>query len=146
MLSSKMFLLALCLFVGQSVYGADLFRPGYVVNHQGDTLRGYIEYRNWSVNPQMIHFKAAPAAQIVTYKPADLSAFSVAEECYERAAIQVESSSNSFDKLSDSADFKLKADTVFLQALVKGRKSLYFLKSKDGQPFFLLSKAMNTCG
>ncbi|WP_134088737.1 hypothetical protein [Olivibacter sp. XZL3] len=140
MSSSKMFLLAVLLFVGKSVCGADLFRPGYVINHRGDTLQGYIEYRNWSTNPQVIHFRSTPTAQVVSYKPADLSAFSVAEEYYESAAIQVESSSNSFDRLSDSADFELKADTVFLQALVKGRKSLYFLKNREGQSFFFIKQ------
>src|ERR1700756_754821 len=33
------------------------YRPGYVVNLKGDTLKGFIDYQAWDSNPNSINFK-----------------------------------------------------------------------------------------
>ena len=50
--------LSLCLLVSCSVaFSQALYLPAIVVNQQGDTLKGQIDYRNWRVNPKTINFK-----------------------------------------------------------------------------------------
>src|SRR5689334_16185743 len=54
------------------------YKPGYVVNTKGDTLRGYINYREWGVNPDAIEFKSSLSDKdSKTFTPSDISCFNI---------------------------------------------------------------------
>lgn len=40
-----------------NIYAQSKFEPGYIVTSKSDTVRGMIEYRNWSQNPETILFR-----------------------------------------------------------------------------------------
>jgi hypothetical protein len=40
-----------------SIFAQSNYRPGYVIQSNGDTLKGYINYREWDHNPTSIAFK-----------------------------------------------------------------------------------------
>ncbi|MGZ3814058.1 MAG: hypothetical protein ACXVJN_20060, partial [Mucilaginibacter sp.] len=49
---SVLFFLLPLISVAQSNY-----KPGYVVTLKGDTIHGFINYREWNKNPRQIAFK-----------------------------------------------------------------------------------------
>src|ERR1700733_6331117 len=54
------------------------YKPGYVVTLKGDTLRGFIDYREWDSNPNAINFKTIAANKTAqSFTPADIVYFNI---------------------------------------------------------------------
>ncbi|HET9502758.1 MAG TPA: hypothetical protein VFO93_04415 [Hymenobacter sp.] len=58
---------------------AQVFRPGWVLLAQGDTLRGEVEDNAWEEAPKQVRFRAAAGADIKTYAAPELRAFRLRE-------------------------------------------------------------------
>lgn len=126
----------LLLLNGVHLYAQAKLVPGYIVQLSGDTLRGQIDYRNWSMNPQKISFKNNTGSKTIEYSPLDIIGFSVLDETYNSAIVKVDSSNT--EKLSESPIFEFRTDTVFLQRIFQGSKSLYFYKDRLNQNNFYI--------
>jgi hypothetical protein len=114
------------------------FLPGYVNPTKNDTIRGYIDYRNWKKNPGEVIFKKSIEEQPITFKPADINVFGVADEVYESAKVEIEVSPDGITDLSNDSEFRIEQDHVFLQTVVKGEKSLYYLLNRiDKHQFYV---------
>ena len=134
------FTLALAI-TSQYAMSQETFQPGYIIRNGGDTLRGVIDYRNWDSNPDKIRFKSISDNTVSTYSPQDIKEFKVADEIYKSAAIRRETTPTETNNLRFEADLNLKRDTVFLQTLVDGNKSLYLHKNIDGRENYYIGKA-----
>jgi len=134
------FLSFLLYFLSQPSFGQENYLRGYIVAINGDTLNGYIDYRNWERNPDKISFKQNNGDVIQSYTPMDIRGFGVSDEIYESAIIQAEISPVSNAELKYDKELDLSTDTAFLQAVVKGVKSLYFYKNKLGKEQFYIWK------
>jgi hypothetical protein len=110
----------------QSVSAQVDYRPGYVVTQPGDTVRGFIDYRNWERSPEKISFRETAGGVDRLYAPLDLRAFSVAGDQYQSAILQIETSPSTLATLTDTSAPILEADTAFIRMLVGGEKSLYY--------------------
>jgi len=102
------------------------YRPGYVVTQQEDTVRGFIDYRNWDRSPEKISFRETEGGVDRVYAPVDLHAFSVAGDQYQSAILQIETSPSTLAMLTDTSAPSLETDTAFIRMLVGGEKSLYY--------------------
>lgn len=72
----KIFLLSIAnLAFLSSGFGQKLFRDGYVVNSNGDTLKGLVQYFEGNRVPQKITFKRFDIATPRVYLPSELMAF-----------------------------------------------------------------------
>jgi hypothetical protein len=78
------------------------FLPGYVVSPKGDTLKGFIDYRNWENNPDRITFREKADGTPKTYGPLDIRMFSVSNDQYFGAVVKVEDSPDEVGKLTYS--------------------------------------------
>lgn len=135
----KSMLLLTCLFVfSPSVFSQENYLPGYVVKNDNDTVRGFVDYRNWGKNPDKIAFKQSLPDASVLYQPADIREFKVKDEIYVSGIVDIEVSPIQVGRLSENAQMILKADTAFLQTLVKGRKSLLYYKNEAGREYFFI--------
>jgi hypothetical protein len=67
------------------------FRPGYVVTLKGDTLHGFIDYREWDRNPAEVNFKKSlDNSSTETITPKNSAAFSITGfEYYQRFILSV---------------------------------------------------------
>jgi hypothetical protein len=69
----------LLLSIGLAVAGgqarAQVFRPGWVLLTQGDTLRGEVEDAGWEEAPTQVRFRAGVGAAISTYAVPSIQAF-----------------------------------------------------------------------
>jgi hypothetical protein len=68
----------------------------------------------------------------------DIKGFGVFDEIYESAIIQTENSPVSTMELNYNRELDIRTDTAFLQAVVKGVKSLYFYKNNLGKEQFYI--------
>ena len=127
--------------ISTCLFSQENFQPGYIITQRMDTVHGLIDYRNWEKNPGMIKFKSGKDGDVATYKPSAINSFSVGEETYVSAPVQLEKSPHLVNELNYSSEFSFASDTIFLQLLIRGDKSLYYYKdaiSKDN--FFIKDK------
>lgn len=130
-------LAALILFCQRS-YTQTNFVSGYILTSEGDSLRGYIDYRNWLRNPKHVVFKLDLDAHAMTYTPSSIRGFGMAAEHYIAATVEIETSPISLQRLRESSDFDIQIDSVFLVLLSAGQKSLYYLKTSSYQDQFYI--------
>ncbi len=124
----------------QLINGQENFIPGYIIQINGDTLHGFIDYRNWNKNPSKISYRGKVSDDNHNFKSIDIKEFSVADEIYRSAIVELEITSNKTDQLAFDKEPKILMDTVFLQTLIRGKRSLYIYKSEDGRDLFYIGQ------
>ncbi|TVQ06915.1 MAG: PorT family protein [Bacteroidetes bacterium] len=107
------------------------FLPAYVIDSKGDTLHGYIDYRNWAANPSRISFREDTESPARFLTPFDVKEFGVDTEIYTGAIVDVEMSPVVPNKIGDDASFIIIRDTLFLQAIFRGSMGLYYHRNSD---------------
>jgi hypothetical protein len=127
---------ALLIIISLHAVGQENYLPGFIIKMNGDTATGFIDYRNWSVNPNSIYFKSEISSSRVKYNALSISAFAVADELYVSAIIITEVSPTKISDLEKTAELKFSTDTTFLQTLYNGKKSLYYYKNSYGKEQF----------
>lgn len=125
-------LILLLLFILGSTNAQQNYLKGYVLNTLKDTVKGFINYHEWEKNPEKIKFKSSMEGKPETFRPLQILEFGVSDEIYVTAIVHSENSPHITNELDYDSRLKLKTDTVFLQSLVRGPKSLYYLKNKFG--------------
>lgn len=124
------------------------YQPAEVVNLKGDTLHGFINYREWANNPKSIFFKTdTGAVTAVKYTPRDLAYFNVhpghlAE--YVTYAGPLTMDNTEINHLSIGRDSSAKLDTVFLKVLQKGKNLVLFCHSDDFKTRFFIADDFKT--
>ncbi|MDO7847013.1 hypothetical protein Q5H92_11640 [Hymenobacter sp. M29] len=116
------------LFAGCGLFGGLLaapvqaqtnFAPGYVLPATGDTLRGEVDLREGRLSARRCRFRPTASADVITYEPQQVRGygFSAPQRHYRTMAVAV--------------DETAAQQPVFLEVLVDGPASLYFLR--DGE-------------
>jgi hypothetical protein len=108
------------------------YLQGYVVTLGNDTLVGYIDYRNWDINPDVISFRETIQSNETRFRASQITSFHVNNETYKAARVLIEISPRQTNNLHDFQELRTMPDTVFLKAVILGPKSLYFCKNKSG--------------
>ena len=119
-------------------YSQENYLPGYIINSRNDTLHGYIDYRNWGENPTVIHFKEKADGKVNRYTTLDIKGFYVQDEMYISAIVEKETSPIKINQLNQNPALNLKTDTIFLQTLFDGAKSLYYYRTANGKDNFYI--------
>lgn len=116
------------------------YKQGYVVNMNNDTLKGFIDYKEWSHNPTEINFKSGNSNTPQKYTPLNTKAFAVNNlEYYERFIVPVSKSHIELSELSHGPDTTYSIDTVFLKSIVQGKYiSLYSFTDKVKTRFYVI--------
>ena len=128
-------ILAISLF--QISFSQTNFKPGYAISLKGDTIRGFIDYRNWERNPDKIIFKSNINDNQTQYSPVDIREFGVLDEVYVSAIVKTDGSFNELKISSFNTEITNRVDTAFLQSMVKGKKGLYHYINKFGENNFI---------
>jgi hypothetical protein len=121
----KVVLLALSVCFVQFAFAQKSFQPGYVVNTQGDTIKGFVDYRNWDLNPKSISFRKTETSEVEEFTPENSRAFAVADESYVAAQVPVV-----VDQDNEVAAPITNVMSVFLQVRMTGEKPLLYHKGK----------------
>ena len=129
--------LAFCTLSTLSSFCQENHLPGYVIDLKGDTITGTIDYRNWAKNPQDIYFVNSTYDQTNIYTPIDISGFSVREEIYVSAIVDIEVSPRKTNELNSNSELEIQSDTAFLQTIIQGEKSLYYNNSSGNKNLYI---------
>ena len=121
-------------------YSQENYLPGFVIKNNGDTLKGFIDYRNWGINPRKIDFKSTNNSGSISFKPTDIKEFSVKDEIYVSGIIDVENTTVVDRDLEHDSQIRITIDTTFLQTLIKGGKGLYYYRNSNGRESFYVNK------
>ncbi|MCD8740651.1 hypothetical protein LT679_08575 [Mucilaginibacter roseus] len=125
-------LLCPILCVAQSNY-----REGYVIQNNGDTVKGYINVKEWDTNPQSISFKKSVADKGETkYTPLTVKSFTAGDYSYLAYIGHVSNNKNVFPDLDTYRDTTTRVDTVFLHELISGSKVSLYDKFQDNKRSF----------
>lgn len=126
----KSYLPLVLLFLVQSlsVTAQKSLQSAFVVLDNGDTLRGWVNYKGWERNPRTVTFsRDSLSVHFTTYDISTLRYLEIAStEAYERATIK---RTIPFPKPEADSNRKIDSlveETVFLRLLVRGKRlSLY---------------------
>lgn len=95
------------------------FRPGYVIKNSGDTIYGTIDYRERLMST-FCRFKEKDQG-VTDYLPGQIAAFRFIDSKY-------------------YVSREVNGSLVFLEYLIKGQVSIYHLRDKEGDHYFLDKK------
>ncbi len=134
---SKFFaLLMLSVFILNTSFSQDNYLAGQVITLSGDTLNGQINYHNWTINPNKIGFCSASGGKKNMYTPTEIKGFVVSDEIYQSAIVEVEISPTQTSDLGFESKLHITIDTIFLQTIIEGTKSLYYYKNNNSNENF----------
>ena len=104
------------------------YKPGYVVSLNGDTLKGFIDYKEWDHNPRQLNFKNdINSKQSTQYTVANSLSFGVnGLEYYRRYYLGLSNDYIEITKLSAGIDTTTTKDTVFLRIITTGKNLTLF--------------------
>ena len=149
----KHIVIAAILLLPVFVFAQSNYKPGYVIVNQGDTLRGYIDYKEWNSTPESINFKPKTnqgERQRLTVK--NISAFCIDSlDYFKRYSGNISMDYIDAAHVSYTRDTSYKTDSIFLRLLVKGNrlsvysytddiKTRYFIQQTAHQPIELIYK------
>jgi hypothetical protein len=127
----------------QTAFCQENYLKGYIVRLTGDTLHGFIDYRNWDRNPDKISFKEIPNAENAIYTPLTIKAFGVRDEIYKSAEIIADISPDVLNDLEYNSDLNLKVEITFLQTIVIPEDTFSYLDINSDfdilNPFIILN-------
>lgn len=132
-LTLSFILILIGVFISQYSFGQKNYQKGYIITAQNDTLDGYVNYQNWSRNPDKISFKIKKKGDEIIYTPFEIKEFKVQNEIYVSATVEHEVSNNNTAKLDFNRQLFLETTTTFLQTVFKGNKSLYHFRDKENK-------------
>jgi len=102
--------------------------PGVIVTLQNDSLKGFIDFRNWYQSPNEITFKESLSnANEQHFKPADINGFKVAEPEVEYVSrkLRVDITKQDINSLNEKTERIVQDTPVFLMRMVTGPYNLY---------------------
>ena len=119
------------------------YKAGYVVTLTGDTLRGFIDYRESAENPKGFHFKNGQHPdKVENLSVKTVGAFGITGFVYfQRFILPISIDQVEVSKLAVQLDTSSRTDTVFFKLLTKGKNlSLFSYTDEIKQRFYLLEK------
>lgn len=123
-------------------YAQSNYKPGYVVNLKGDTLKGVIDFKDWDTSPTSIKFKTT-TADITPQKftNREIISFNVEGSSYQKYIGPISTDIIDVNKISVGKDTSFKIDTVFIQVLQKGKNVTLYSYSDDIKTRFYVGEA-----
>lgn len=117
-------------------------KNGYVVKNSGDTVKGYVNFKERSQNPKSVNFRIQPNGLEQAFTIRDCKAFAIDKfESYRRAVVKISLSDVQIGHLSSGVDTSSKTDTVFLKILADGKNvTLYSYTDKIKKRFYIQDK------
>lgn len=121
------------------------YKPGFIVTAGGDTVKGYIQLRNWSNNPTSINFKqtlkdVTPQSMTVN----DIKYFEIPRIiAYRQYAGPISLDETNLTKLEYIRDTTFRMDNVFLKVEDKGKNLTLYSYADDIKTRYYLYDRMD---
>jgi len=128
-----------CLLLAQPGY-----KPAVTVNSKGDTLHGFIDYREWDSNPKSILFKPSNGAP-VRLSASDISYFNIQVDHLDKYVSYIgpiSTDNTIISQLSIGRDTSFRQDTVFLRVAQEGAKVVLFSYEDSKKKRFFIGESL----
>ena len=138
----KFHLTALLIIIPFALLAQSNYHPGYVLKNNGDTLKGFINYREWRQNPKSIDFKVNKTdKQTLQFNPQSVKEFQISGlEIYTAYAGEISMNQTNFSNLPEKLDTTTKSDTIFLRQLVTGKYLTLYKYTDDIKTRFFVAE------
>lgn len=150
MKSKRIFSFLFSFFPFATAFSQTNLQKGFVVQSNGDTVKGFIDYRNWATNPSAVRFaKTTDQRNAETLQPEQIQAFGVqtanGTEIYRSAVVNYISSSDKLSDLTTQSEPERVTKPLFLLLLEDGHATLcQYLDANERMHLFLgRGKEMN---
>ncbi len=132
-------LVLLLLLITSALQAQDHLLEGYILTHDGETIHGFINASDISsgTNKSQIVFRKVKEDKGAIYDPYSIQAYSIKGDVYEGGFVDVEMSPRDLDNLNTTPELLIQKELVFLQAIVRGEKSLYVYKNTGYDLFYI---------
>lgn len=119
----KLLTIVFVFIVSVNIYAQENFKEGYIIKNEGDTIKGWVDYRTIGINNLQCKFRLSENDKTVTYHPGDIAGYRFVNEgkYYVSKEVQIDS---------------LPPKMYFLEYLVSGILDLYQLE-QDGTTYYL---------
>ena len=136
----KLFYSILFAILPSILFAQSNYQPGYVVKSTGDTVKGYIDYREWDQTPKSFKFsldKSGSSIQLIG--PKDVTCFGInGIEEYVSYSGNISADRNKFPDIPGNLDTTKVQATLFLKVIVQGDYlSLYSQNDEIKTRFFV---------
>lgn len=135
-------LVAACFVIVSSIPSAaqSHYIEARVVTLPGDTLQGYVAYREWTRTPASFSFKQTPDAKSRDYTVASASRVMIGSyKPYQRFVVPLSMNEVNFSRFDPAISVVDVTDTVFLKVIATGeRLNLYAYRDKLKERFYVL--------
>ncbi|MGF7039917.1 outer membrane protein [Mucilaginibacter lappiensis] len=123
-------------------YAQSNYKPGYAITVKGDTLRGFIDMREWATNPRKINFKTtADGNNTHSLGPADISFFDVTGfESYQRHIGTLNIDRVNVNSMTVGRDTSTITDSLFLKVIQKGKSITLYEYFEGSKNHFFVSE------
>jgi hypothetical protein len=139
-MKSKSLLFLLFIFFPFFLKAQSNFKPGYVITINGQTIKGFVNEKEWDTNPVSINFKTSlNSTEIKNYTAGDITYFEVTSSvAYQRYSGFISTDETNIAKLPTGRDSSKKQDVVFLKLQQKGPNvSLYSYNDAIKMRYFI---------
>jgi len=105
-----------------SVFSQKDFRKGYIINNEGDTIYGYLDYRGNKSSAIKCLYKPDLKQDAIVYKPSDIKCYRFIDGKY---------------YVSKSLNDSLDSEKLFLEYLINGIAGIYYYRDYNGEHYFI---------
>jgi hypothetical protein len=135
--------LSLFIFLPFFTLAQSNYKPGYIVTTKGDTIRGFIDFRDWGSNPTTISFKSnQTSSKKKSFGLGEISSFNVTGlVTYKKFICSVSLDQVSTSNISTVRDTSFKVDTVFLKVLQQGTNAALYQYTDNIKERFYVGEA-----
>ncbi|WP_295801807.1 hypothetical protein [Mucilaginibacter sp.] len=132
----------LILLLPVSIFAQSNYRPGYVIQSNGDTLKGYINYREWDLCPKSIEYKNLTSdKQATEFTPQTSKEVHVnGLETYITYAGPLSIGATNLQDLRDHIDTAKKNVLVYLKVAVTGKHLTLYSYKDELKTWFLIAE------
>jgi hypothetical protein len=138
-----LYIFLLLTFLPTAIFAQSNYHEGYVLKNDGDTLKGYIDYREWAQNPKSIDFKINKGDnQLLKFTPQTIKEFQITGmETYISYTGKISMDGTRFLDLSVGLDTTKQQSSIFLKQLATGDHAmLFYHNDKKKDRFFIAEK------
>lgn len=119
------------------------YHEGYILKNNGDTVKGYIDYREWGQNPKSVNFTINKNdKQIQQFTPLNCKGFGITGmEIYLSYNGSISMDKNRFPDLPGRLDTSKQQTSVFLRELTTGTHLTLYSHTDDNKTRFFISES-----
>jgi len=126
-----------------AVWAQPNYHEGYVIKNNGDTLKGFVNYREWVYSPEYVEFRTNKTnGEVLKFTADSIRGFGVyGFEVYKSYVGDITLNKNVFPNIPTGLDTSHQVRAIFLKPIRQGPNlDLYYNNEIDKDRFFIAEK------